>query len=54
MKISRRDFLLLSGISPTLFSKKKREAKKPSVLLQLKPKFSRYDPWLELNLDHLG
>lgn len=54
MKVTRRDFLLLSGISPLLLSKKSRESKKQFISTPLRPKSSKYDPWLELNLDNLG
>lgn len=53
MKVKRRDFLLLSGLSPIFLSKKGHELEKLSFQAQKTTKFSRYDPWLELNLNYL-
>jgi len=54
MKITRRDFLFLSGMSPILLSKKGHGLENSSFQALQTTKSSRFDPWLELNLDHLG
>lgn len=55
MKLSRRDFLLVSGMSSASFLKKRNKKERASHLPGRKGlKSSSYDPWVELDFENMA
>ena len=53
-KITRRDFLLASGISSaSLFSKNMDIEKTPLITQKKTDDITGYDPWIELNFENM-